>query len=107
MPSRDAEGVSMLFAYGTLLDPGIQDRVIGRCIQGRPDVLEGYRLASVEDGGETFPNCVPATGERVPGRILELTRDELARADGYEGDLYTRERLTLGSGVSAWVYIAP
>ena len=107
MPSRDDEGVSLLFAYGTLLDPGIQEQVIGLCIQGRPDVLEGYRLASVEDGGETFPNIVVASGECVSGRILELTREEFARADRYEGDLYVREWLTLGSGLSAWVYIAP
>lgn len=103
----DAQRGCLLFAYGTLLDPDVQRNTIGRRIPGTPDELEGYRIASVRDGIETFPNLTPDLGGRVPGRVLDLTQDELARADRYEGDLYRREWLTLSSGINAWVYIAP
>jgi hypothetical protein len=36
--------------------------------------------------------------------VLELTPDELARCDVYEGDEYRRLRVTLRSGTEAWVY---
>lgn len=43
--------------------------------------------------------------DSVDGAYLELTDAELAATDAYEVDDYTRHRVTLASGVSAWVYL--
>ncbi len=95
----------LVFAYGTLLFPDVQRVVMGRLIDGRPDRLFAYRKCSLHDGQETFPNVAPDPDGVVDGRLLEVTDEELARMDGYEGDLYSRRRVTLASGVDAWVYV--
>lgn len=93
-----------VFAYGTLLLPGVQEMVIGRQIEGKPDRLAGHRKSSVRDGETSYPNIVSADGEHVDGYILEVSQDELARMDMYEGGIYTRLKVTLESGTKAWVY---
>lgn len=95
-----------VFAYGTLLLLGVQETVIGRQIVGRPDRLLGHRKSSVRDGDTSFPNIVTAEGEHVDGFVLEVSQEELARMDMYEGGLYTRLKVTLESGAEAWVYRA-
>ena len=95
-----------VFAYGTLLLPGVQETVIGRQIEGKPDRLAGHRKSSVRDGDTSYPNIVSAEGEHVDGYILEVSQDELARMDMYEGGIYTRLKVTLESGMEAWVYSA-
>ncbi|HRI86964.1 MAG TPA: gamma-glutamylcyclotransferase [Candidatus Hydrogenedentes bacterium] len=96
---------TLVFAYGTLLHPDVQQHVIGRLIDGRPDRLQGYRIGSLRDGAEKYPNIVPEFGSLVEGRLLEVTDAELAAMDRYEGDCYDRRRVTLESGEEAWVYI--
>jgi hypothetical protein len=41
----------------------------------------------------------------VPGRVFELTEDELIAADDYEVDDYQGILVSLASGVRAWVYV--
>ncbi|MCC6795948.1 MAG: gamma-glutamylcyclotransferase [Candidatus Hydrogenedentes bacterium] len=96
----------LVFSYGTLLLSGVQESVIGRQIAGKPDRLAGHRKSSVRDGDTSYPNIVSAEGEYVDGFILEVSEDELARMDMYEGGLYTRVKVTLESGAEAWVYRA-
>lgn len=95
-----------VFAYGTLLLPGVQETVIGRQVMGKPDRLAGHRKTSVRDSDTSYPNIVTADGEYVDGFVLEVSQEELARMDMYEGGLYTRLKVTLGSGAEAWVYRA-
>lgn len=105
-----------LFSYGTLLLPRVQLDVFGRRIVSSEDVLAGYhvRHTEIEDtrvvalsGLGTHP-VLHRTGNRndkVSGRVLELTLDELDAADEYEVSLYTRARAVLASGREAWVYV--
>lgn len=95
-----------IFAYGTLLLPGVQETVIGRQIVGKRDRLANHRKSTVRDGDTSFPNIVSADGEFVEGYLLEVSQEELARVDMYEGGLYKREKVTLESGIEAWVYRA-
>ena len=44
-------------------------------------------------------------GSADAGHVLLLTSDELAAADEYEVDDYTRVRARLASGTEAWVYV--
>ena len=94
----------LLFAYGTLLETHVQEAIIGRIIEGRPDRLKGFRKAEVQDGQETFPTLHAGAESFVEGRILEVTPQELSHIDMYEGDLYARHKVTLESGTQAWVY---
>lgn len=93
-----------LFAYGTLLDPHVQRAVFGRTIEGAPDRLHGFRKTLLQDCGDSFPNLVADPQGHVDGRLLEISSEDLRRADLYEGDLYVRHKVTLASGNSAWVY---
>ena len=96
-----------LFAYGTLLDPQVQQLVFGRQVPGHPDRLPGFVKRERSVAGR-YVEVVrdPAEAGGVSGQRLELDGPELARADVYETSLYAREVVELASGVRAWVYLA-
>ena len=106
-----------LFSYGTLQQPGLQETLFGRRVEGRPDRLPGYRLdmlaisdpAVVAASGladHPIARYTGAPGDHIDGTALTLTDDELAAADTYEVADYTRALVPLGSGALAWVYAA-
>lgn len=87
-----------LFFYGTLLDPDIQRRVIGRELAGGalvPASLRGFRR--VRAAGKWFPLLVPGLRtDRVEGGLaLDLTAREIARIVAYENDGYALKRMTV------------
>lgn len=106
----------LLFTYGTLQYAEVQLDTFGRLIAGEPDVLPGYTIDYVEiedqrvvdlSGASVHP-VLRETGsplDKVVGRVLHLTADEVDAADEYEVSLYRRVRVTLGSGRIAWVYV--
>ncbi len=94
-----------LFVYGSLRDPAVQIRVIGRVIEGVPDTLQDYGKKDIHFPEGTFPMIYPDTGHIVDGLILDVTPDEIPRLDHYETDAYRRIRVTLQSGIEAWVYM--
>ncbi|MGB3697000.1 MAG: gamma-glutamylcyclotransferase family protein [Gordonia sp. (in: high G+C Gram-positive bacteria)] len=106
----------ILFSYGTLMDPAVQEGVFGRPMPTAPDSLPGFRVETVRI---TDPEVVALSGlgvhlllragrpeERVAGARLELDDAGLAAADDYEVDDYRRVEVTLTSGCRAWVYLA-
>jgi len=104
-----------LFSYGTLRQPDVQRALFGCLIEGRPDALPGYRLdpvtieneAAVALSGAEVHWIAKASGDvgdQVPGLVLTLTDAQLAAADAYESDAYTRIEVTLASGRRAWLY---
>lgn len=106
----------LLFSYGTLRDPGVQAAVFGRAVACTDDALPGFRVDQV---AITDPDVLAASGldrhpilrpgspdDVVTGARLELDDDELAAADRYEVDDYTRISVTLASGRAAWAYVA-
>ncbi|WP_438352394.1 gamma-glutamylcyclotransferase family protein [Microbacterium sp. CJ88] len=107
----------LLFSYGTLQLPRVQLDTFGRLIDGDDDVLPGFTIAYAEiddprvvdlSGQATHP-VVRATGsprDKVTGRVLLLTPDELDAADEYEVALYQRVQAPLESGRIAWVYVS-
>jgi gamma-glutamylcyclotransferase (GGCT)/AIG2-like uncharacterized protein YtfP len=109
--------VVRLFSYGTLQQHEVQIALFGRALEGKPDRLPGYELSMLEitdpevaavSGSDRHP-IVRATGrstDQVDGTVLEITSAELAAADDYEVDDYTRALVPLASGVPAWVYAA-
>jgi gamma-glutamylcyclotransferase (GGCT)/AIG2-like uncharacterized protein YtfP len=107
----------LLFSYGTLRDPAVQQANFGRVLDGRPDSVVGFRVREVEIrdpavvalSGLTHHPILFETGkvtDTVPGAVFALTDDELLRADEYEVDDYRRVEASLASGGTAWVYVA-
>ena len=106
----------LLFSYGTLQQESVQISTFGRALVGHADAIVGFVRSKVklED-----PGAVVALGEeehvnvvfdgsatsRVPGAVFEVTDEQLAAADAYEGAAsYRRVVATLASGARAWVY---
>jgi len=107
-----------LFSYGTLQLPEVQRATYGRLLEGRPDVLVGYRLEPlaitseevVALSGAPIHMIACRTGDdadRVPGIVFKITPAELEATDDYEGDAYGRIEVRLESGASAFVYVGP
>lgn len=113
----DAPPDQALFSYGTLQRAEVQLDTFGRLIDGDDDVLPGYKASNAEivdarvvelSGSATHP-VLRATGsarDKVIGKVLWLTEDELEAADEYEVALYHRVPAVLASGLTAWVYVA-
>lgn len=107
----------LLFSYGTLQHSDVQLDTFGRLLDGDDDVLPGYTVdyAEIEDphvvdvSGLSVHPIVRATGDpldKVVGKALWVTDDELDAADEYEVALYRREAVVLASGRTAWVYVS-
>ncbi|MBZ0275551.1 MAG: gamma-glutamylcyclotransferase [Anaerolineae bacterium] len=96
--------MELIFTYGTLQDPVIQQAILGHTMQGRADTLEGFRKSQLAFGREVYPIIVPDPTESVAGIVYEVTADELVMMDHYETSAYRRIRVTLKSGLESWVY---
>ena len=96
--------MELLFVYGTLQDPDVQNRIIGRVVAGTPDVLEGYFKTEYSMPEGIYPLVIPRHGQVVEGLVLEVTADELRRMDAYETAAYRRVRVPLRGGRTSWVY---
>ena len=94
-----------LFTYGTLRDPATQVQLLGRKLgEGVPDTLRGYRLAKLTGIHYVYSILQPHPGSTVAGTLFEVSPEELAKLDDYEGDAYQRVSVTLVSKTRAWVY---
>jgi Gamma-glutamyl cyclotransferase, AIG2-like len=107
----------LLFSYGTLQDPAVQQANFGRLLTGTPDALTGFVLGEIEI---TDPEVIAESGlthhlilhpdgsaaDQIAGTVFRITGDELAAADLYEAGDYRRIEVQLASGLTAWVYIA-
>lgn len=94
-----------LFAYGTLNDPAKQAELFGARLVGTADVLEGYATVDLAQGSENYLAAAPQEGAAIKGFVLELSEDDLKKADDWEGEAYARKKLKLRSGAEAWVYL--
>ncbi|WP_439470279.1 gamma-glutamylcyclotransferase family protein [Brevundimonas sp.] len=107
----------LLFSYGTLQDPRVQEANFGRRLDGSADALSGYGRTLVEitdpevlaESGLAHHPIVRPTADgsgRIDGTVFRITEAELRAADDYEVNDYHRIRVTLESGQDAWVYVA-
>src|SRR5687768_15800341 len=103
-----------LFSYGTLQKEKVQQELFGRVLTGKKDILEGYKIAAIEitdenflsKGEEKLQRTLLATNnnyDKVEGTVFEISHAELMQADKYEPDNYQRIKVTLRSGIKAWV----
>ncbi|WP_298743878.1 gamma-glutamylcyclotransferase family protein [uncultured Microbacterium sp.] len=112
----EGPGDQLLFTYGTLQFAEVQLDTFGRIVAGESDTLPGYTIdyteitdqRVVDVSGLSVHPVIRHTGnpvDKVVGKVLHVTLDEIDAADEYEVQLYRRERVMLGSGRAAWVYV--
>jgi gamma-glutamylcyclotransferase (GGCT)/AIG2-like uncharacterized protein YtfP len=100
-----------LFAYGTLKDTDVQQDLFGRLLKGTPERLIGYTITKIEIeeefGMETYPIITSTEDPKdiISGWLYEVTEEEIALADTYEGLHYKRAEVTVESNEKAWAYI--
>lgn len=110
------DATELLFTYGTLQFAEVQLDTFGRVVAGDADVLPGYTIdyTEIDDArvvgisGLSVHPVLRATGnpvDKVMGKVLHITAEELDAADEYEVSLYRRTAVTLTSGRTAWVYV--
>ena len=98
------ENLEALFVYGTLHDPKVQLMLVGRRLNSIPDVLLKYTRNT--ELFPPYPVAVVDADGYINGWVLRVSTEELERLDKYEGENYVRVRVTLVSGLQAWVYCA-
>jgi len=109
--------VPLLFSSGTLQEAQAQLATFGRLLAGESDSLPGYRRVElvlhdpifIALSGRAEHVNAASTGnpaDRLHGTALEVTDEELAKADEYEKlASYGRIDVTLASGRRAWIYV--
>lgn len=96
----------IVFAYGTLLDPEVQQRLFGqRLFTLGPATLYGWKRFSVTE----YPYIQPSNQDNVSGQLLLLSTQQLLLADEWEEypEIYQRELLQVSSvqgNLYAWAY---
>jgi len=118
MASVTGDASVRLFSYGTLRDPQVQLATFGRLLDGEPDAVVGYRLATLTitdraviatSGNDRHPilRASDDPAAAVEGTVFLISEQELLAADAYEVDDYARTSVPLRSGARAWVYVLP
>jgi gamma-glutamylcyclotransferase (GGCT)/AIG2-like uncharacterized protein YtfP len=106
-----------LFSYGTLQKEKVQLELFGRLLHGTKDILEGYKISTIEisdkeflaKGEEKYQRTLIASNnndDKVEGTVFEISEEELFVADKYEPANYKRIKAVLRSGKQAWIYVA-
>ena len=97
-----------LFAYGTLMFPGIFAAVCGVSRVGRPATLADFACLRVR--GHVFPGIMPRAGATTTGCIIDDVDGALWRhLDEFESDFYERITTTAvdqsGAKVDVQTYV--
>jgi gamma-glutamylcyclotransferase (GGCT)/AIG2-like uncharacterized protein YtfP len=96
-----------LFVYGTLKRGGVgAARLAGAIFEGVATTATGFALYDLVE----YPALVAMLeAGRVEGEVYQVTLDQLAELDSYEGypDLFHRELVPLADGSQAQAYLMP
>jgi gamma-glutamylcyclotransferase (GGCT)/AIG2-like uncharacterized protein YtfP len=96
-----------LFSYGSLQQPAVQLKVLGRPLAGTADQIVGFERVLVRRGTQQLSNVIRngRAASRVAGTVFDISDEELIVVDAYEaGDSYVRTPAALASGGEAWLY---
>ena len=93
-----------LFIYGTLEEPPVEKKIIGRVLKLHHDVLKGFKKTKAKLEGGVYFIISPNKKSSVCGFIISITPSELKKIDCYEGKDYKRVKVKLVSGKQVWVY---
>jgi len=96
-----------LFSYGSLQQPAVQRRILGREPPGSADEIIGFERVLIRRAGKELANVVRngRADSRVAGTVFEVSDADLVVVDAYEAtDSYVRTQAALASGGEAWLY---
>lgn len=94
-----------LFIYGTLRDPKILKKAMGRLEKGIPAVAVGYKRGTIQFEKESYPFIRKNKNSTVRGKLLFVTSKELKRLDIWEAKFYKRKKVKVKGEKSAWAYV--
>lgn len=95
-----------LFAYGTIQHKSVQLSLLGVLLEAqRTDALPDHKLAKVFADDDYYPAALPEQGSSIPGTVYQVSDEQLAILDDYEGSSYVRRSFQLASGYIALVYV--
>jgi gamma-glutamylcyclotransferase (GGCT)/AIG2-like uncharacterized protein YtfP len=97
-----------IFTYGSLMFDEVWRQVVTGHYRSTPAMLRHHQRHALT--GLSYPGVVAAPGEQVAGRLyLDVSADDIARLDAFEGREYRRDLLQVvlagGALASAWTYI--
>lgn len=93
-----------IFVYGTLMEPHIQKRVLGKEKEVNEFTLHGYKLSDDKVYG-AYPTIEKDNNGTVKGVIFPVDEQEISLLDSYEGDEYTK--LTLDDDLFCYIKKQP
>lgn len=94
-----------LFTYGSLMVQEIMDEVAACRLVPKKVVLEDYQRYAVKD--EEYPGMMEEQGSRVEGVLYcDVPSFALSRLDIFEGDLYSRQPVTVNCTETGETYEA-
>jgi gamma-glutamylcyclotransferase (GGCT)/AIG2-like uncharacterized protein YtfP len=97
-----------LFAYGTLMEPSVMERVARELPNRQWGTLKGYERRAFKE--KTYPGLVEKAGSSVRGIVyFDLSARAWERLDRFEGDRYTKKEVHVflddGPSAAAWTYV--
>ena len=98
-----ANQTEQVFVYETLLSNKLRKKLLKRDVETHVDRIVGFREVSIESDEGPNHTLLPDEVSTVVGKRFSVTMDELRVLDRYE-DEYTRKKIQLASGHTAWVY---
>jgi gamma-glutamylcyclotransferase (GGCT)/AIG2-like uncharacterized protein YtfP len=96
-----------LFSYGSLQQPAVQRRILGREAAGTADEVTGFERVLIQRAGKELANVIRSAraDSRVTGTVFEVSETELGLIDAYEAvESYVRMQIALASGGQAWLF---
>lgn len=93
-----------IFVYGSLLSDKLRYNIIGREIEGKPDILEDY-IIDTHSVLTQYPTVIKLKGGFVNGKVFKVTDSDIEKMDRYETHYYKKIEVTLKSGVMSLIYI--
>lgn len=100
-----------LFSYGTLLIPEVMKKVLGfPLIPEKSVFIKGYKIFLTSgDYGYLISDYTGNMDDIVPGFLVEVPEENIARLDKYEGNRYKRRNIycydRLGNMLEAQIYV--
>jgi hypothetical protein len=95
-----------LFVHGTLMDPWIQERYLGRRFDFPVLVrLDNYGSQFSNNPGLSSRKAEPLEGCCIYGALLDVTPEEMRNAEIYRDECYKRIQVKLADGTIAWMFI--
>jgi acyl-CoA thioesterase I len=104
-----------IFSCDTLLDPAVQQSLLGRVVRAETDRLPGHALTdavgtdldgTLTSGAPRHGGLTRHEGNTLSGGIIELNDEELAAADAHEAGASVRRRVRTADHGQAWCYVS-